>query len=81
MQKWEYIEVIVTFYAGGTIDSVYCNNKVVLNTEYGGHGTTATMSDLYDYLNKLGSEGWEMVTAQTLGNKSFTFKRLIVSAD
>jgi hypothetical protein len=53
MQKWEYIEVTAPMRDDGKSVRVYLN------------GTEAFPESrpdvLYDYLNKLGKEGWEMI--------------------
>ena len=53
MQKWEYIEITAPMRDDSKSVRVYRNGVEVL--------PESVTSALYDYLNKLGNEGWEMV--------------------
>ena len=71
MQKWEYIEVTAPMREDGKSVHIYRN---------GTEAIPETMaSSLYDYLNKLGSEGWELVNFAFYPNRTafYYFKRPI----
>jgi hypothetical protein len=71
MQKWEYIEVTAPMREDG---------KAVHNYSNGTEALPETMaSSLYDYLNKLGNEGWELVNFAFYPNRTafYYFKRPI----
>ena len=53
MKKWEYIEVTAPMREDGKSVRIYLNGEETL--------PESMASVLYDYLNKLGDEGWEMV--------------------
>ena len=80
MQKWEYLRIDFRFQYGGQ----YIESKFSLHS----NGTLVTESKnndavkTYDYLNKLGREGWELVSSTSWGdqhskNDSYNFKRPI----
>ena len=66
MQKWEYLSVGISIMVSDQPQGIIINGK---KTPFKG-----TLPDYYEYLNKLGSEGWEMVTKE---GYTCTFKRLI----
>jgi|RhiMetdeSRZDD1v2_1073273.scaffolds.fasta_scaffold49544_2 hypothetical protein len=56
MRKWEYLRLVVTYRGSFDTDEVNwvtANHADVLQP--------ANISTFYDYLNKLGKDGWEMV--------------------
>jgi hypothetical protein len=69
MKKWEYIEVTAPMRDDGKSVHVYINGEEAL--------PESTTSVLYDFLNKLGKEGWEMVNFAFYPNKTafYYFKR------
>lgn len=71
MTKWEYCEVTAPMRDDGKSVRVYLNGEEVL--------PESTTSVLYDYLNKLGSEGWEMVNFAFYPNRTafYYFKRAV----
>ena len=74
MQKWEYIYVDVGS-SGDTLGGVWVNgNKEIGN---GIFSKSASISELWNYLNKLGDDGWEMVTTEAYDrtHRSYWFKR------
>ena len=58
MQKWEYIEVTAPMREDGKSVHIYRNGTEAL--------PESMASSLYDYLNKLGNEGWELVSVQDI---------------
>ena len=71
MQKWEYVSIEIK-YNGNRVDYIESNGKEVLGK--------VLRADSYDYLNKLGKEGWEMVGAGISSNEThgyYFFKRPI----
>ena len=54
MKNWEYIEVTAPMREDGKAVRIYLNGVEAL--------PEANTAMLYDYLNKLGSEGWETVS-------------------
>ncbi len=71
MKKWEYIEVTAPMRDDNKSVRIYLNGKEVQSE--------SMTSALYDFLNKLGSEGWEMVNFAFYPNKTafYYFKRAI----
>lgn len=69
MKKWEYIEVTAPMRDDGQSVRVYLNGEEAL--------PESRISVLYEYLNKLGKEGWEMVSFAFYPNKTafYYFKR------
>ena len=69
MKKWEYIEVTASMREDGKAVRMYLNGVEAL--------PEASSSVLYDYLNKLGSEGWEMINFAFYPNRTafYYFKR------
>jgi hypothetical protein len=69
MQEWEYIEVTAPLRDDGKSVRVYLNGEEVL--------PESKTSVLYDFLNKLGREGWEMVGFAFYPNRTafYYFKR------
>jgi hypothetical protein len=69
MKKWEYIEVTAPMRDDGNAVRIYLNGVEVL--------PEAKHSALYDYFNKLGEEGWEMINFAFYPNKTafYYFKR------
>jgi len=70
MQKWEYLRVEMA--RDARVGSVYANGVRVFP------GTGIKDADFQDYLNKLGSEGWEMVGWNIIQGtiyEKFYFKR------
>ena len=69
MKKWEYCEVTAPMRDDGQSVRVYLNGEAAL--------PESKTSVLYDYLNKLGSEGWEMVGFAFYPNRTafYYFKR------
>jgi hypothetical protein len=55
MQKWEYLTLIVG-HGNGKVDSIDANGSRILSK--------AKVSELYEYLNKIGLNGWEMVSVR-----------------
>lgn len=53
MQKWEYL-FIVAGHANETWKAVIVNGKEIKDWKNG--------SPLYDFINKMGDEGWELVS-------------------
>ena len=75
MQKWEYLRLDVFYKVteeGGEVKSVVANYSEVLSN--------IIHPDLHNYINKLGSEGWEMVSERVSAghqHTSYYFKRPI----
>jgi hypothetical protein len=69
MKKWEYIEVTAPMRDDGKSVRIYLNGEEVVSE--------SKSSVLYEYLNKLGSEGWEMINFTFYPNKTafYYFKR------
>ena len=69
MKKWEYIEVTAPMREDGKSVRIYLNGEEVL--------PESRTSVLYDYLNKLGNEGWEMINCAFYPNRTafYYFKR------
>jgi hypothetical protein len=69
MKKWEYIEVTAPMRDDAQSVRLYLNGEQVV--------PESKSSALYDYLNKLGEEGWEMVSFAFLPNRTafYYFKR------
>lgn len=62
MQKWEYIEVTAPMRDDGKAVHIYRNGTEAV--------PEAMASSLYDYLNKLGNEGWELVNFAFYPNRT-----------
>lgn len=73
MQKWEYLTIEIKF-NGSRVDYLESNGKDIPRQVRGDD-----MKGAYDYLNKLGQDGWEMVGGGILSNsiRQHYFKRLI----
>ena len=71
MQEWEYIEVTAPMRDDGKSVRIYLNGEETL--------PESKSSALYDYLNKLGRDGWEMVNFAFYPNKTafYYFKRAV----
>lgn len=71
MQKWEYIEVTAPMREDGKSVRVYRNGTEAI--------PESMASSLYDYLNKLGNEGWELINFAFYPNRTafYYFKRPI----
>ena len=71
MKKWEYIEVTAPMRDDNKSVRIYLNGKEVQSE--------SAIAALYDFLNKLGSEGWEMVNFAFYPNKTafYYFKRAL----
>jgi hypothetical protein len=71
MKKWEFIEVTAPMRDDAQSVRIYLNGEEVIPESK----TTA----LYEYLNKLGQDGWEMVSFAFYPNKTafYYFKRAI----
>ena len=71
MQKWEYIEITAPMRDDGKAVRLYRNGTEAV--------PEALASSLYDYLNKLGNEGWELVNFAFYPNRTafYYFKRPI----
>jgi hypothetical protein len=72
MQKWEYLQVHAELSKGKLVASA--NGEQVISSK-----DSAVEADLVRYLNSLGAEGWEMVSAQKneYGFQNYFFKRLV----
>ena len=73
MKKWEYIEMTAPMRSDGQSVRIYINGQETV-------AETQT-SALYDYLNKLGKDGWEMVSFAFHPNRTgfYYFKRAVSS--
>ena len=71
MEKWEYIEVTAPMRDDAQSVRVYLNGQEIIPES----NTTA----LYEYLNKLGNDGWEMVSFAFYPNRTafYYFKRAV----
>jgi hypothetical protein len=71
MNKWEYIEVTAPMREDGKSVRIYLNGEEVV--------PESRTSVLYDYLNQLGREGWEMINFAFFPNKTafYYFKRTV----
>ena len=71
MKKWEYIEVTAPMREDSKSVRIYLNGEETV--------PEARASALYDYLNKLGEEGWEMISFAFYPNRTgfYYFKRPI----
>jgi hypothetical protein len=69
MKKWEYMEVTAPMRDDGKSVHIYINGDEAV--------PESQTSALYDFLNKLGNEGWEMVSFAFYPNKTafYYFKR------
>ena len=69
MQEWEYIEVTVPMRDDGKSVRIYLNGEESL--------PESKTSVLYEFLNKLGKQGWEMVSFAFYPNRTafYYFKR------
>jgi hypothetical protein len=68
MQKWEYLQMTQSLDMNGEKYTYYQN------------ATKIPVSNIADYLNELGDEGWEMVNFESIKGRtyfstSFYFKR------
>ncbi len=64
MQKWKYIRVALAY---STLDNTYHDYGYILYLTVNGKAILDKNSktlDAYDYLNKLGEKGWELVSTQ-----------------
>jgi hypothetical protein len=71
MKKWEYIEVTAPMRDDNKSVRIYLNGEEAM--------PESKTSALYDFLNKLGKEGWEMVNFSFYPNRTafYYFKRAI----
>ena len=69
MKNWEYIEVTAPMREDGKAVRIYLNGVEAM--------PESNTYMLYDYLNKLGSEGWEMINFAFYPNRTafYYFKR------
>ena len=69
MKRWEYLEATAPMRDDGQSVRIYINGKEAV--------PESKTSALYDYLNKLGEDGWEMVSFAFYPNKTgfYYFKR------
>lgn len=77
MQKWEYLRLDV-FYKEPIEGKEQGVKSIVVN--YDELIFDQTFNELHNYINKLGSEGWELATEKVGGGKTHTsyyFKRPI----
>jgi hypothetical protein len=77
MQKWEYLRLDV-FYKDPKSEKEFGVKSVVVN--YNEVLSNIAFTDLHGYINKLGGEGWEMVSDKAgVGQPhgSYYFKRPI----
>lgn len=72
MQKWQYLQMHVEFSKGKLVASA--NGKEVFGLKDAG-----VEADLITYLDSLGAQGWEMLSAQKneYGFQNYFFKRQI----
>jgi hypothetical protein len=68
MQKWEYTQIQVKYLASGLVE-------IILRDGIQDYKTKMEGMYLYFYLNKLGRDGWELVS--TVNNEIFYLKRPI----
>lgn len=54
MQKWEYLFLVATWHDDWKVETV--NGENIRDWEYG--------PTMYEYLNQLGGEGWEIINVQ-----------------
>ena len=71
MKKWEYIEVTAPMRDDNQSVRIYLNGEQVI--------PESQKSVLYDFLSKLGREGWEMVNFAFYPNRTafYYFKRAV----
>jgi hypothetical protein len=71
MKKWEYIEVTAPMRDDNQSVRIYLNGEQAV--------PESQASALYDFLNKLGREGWEMINFAFYPNKTafYYFKRAV----
>ena len=69
MQEWQYLVLTMDLAGGDRMRARWKNHAEIPNWKQG--------PEFYDYLDQLGIEGWEMVTAGALLTRhtSFVFKR------
>jgi hypothetical protein len=69
MKKWEFIEVTAPMRDDAQSVRIYLNGEEVV--------AESKTSALYEYLNNLGQDGWEMVSFAFYPNKTafYYFKR------
>jgi hypothetical protein len=72
MQKWKYLQVHAELSKGKLVASA--NGEQVISSK-----DSAGEADLVRYLDSLGAEGWEMISAQKneYGFQNYYFKRSI----
>ena len=76
MTKWEYMVVQLWAGTGGIVGRVFVNGEEASVAK-----TRGWKSNRYKMLNKVGSQGWELIkirgddTTRTNGRENFTFKR------
>ena len=68
MQKWEYLRVNTRNRRNARFVTKVNNQSARKQTGFFVH-----LTDFDEYINQLGEEGWELVTA--VGSKEFIFKR------
>jgi|GEM_PF-2430742 hypothetical protein len=73
MQKWEYLRLAVDYKDPKEpgVQSVFSNYDETLSN--------VTFTDFHNYINKLGSVGWEMAGERASGERhhAFCFKRAL----
>ncbi len=69
MKKWEYLEITAPMRGDGKSVRIYRNGEEA-------HSESMS-SALYEYLNQLGAEGWEMINFAFYPNRTafYYFKR------
>ena len=76
MTKWEYMVVQLRAGEGGIVHTVFVNGEEASVAK-----TRGWKSNRYKMLNKVGSQGWELIkirgddTTHSIGREYFTFKR------
>jgi len=75
MQEWEYLEVTAPMREDTKSVRIYVNGEEAVSE--------SRTFVLYDYLNKLGKEGWEMVNFAFYPNRTafYYFKRAVQRPD
>ena len=66
MQQWEYLRILIIPAENALygLDAVLVNGENILNEPIKMESQIELQRYLYRFLNKLGTHGWEMVTAK-----------------